>query len=285
MRALIIILFAAIISGCTASQVKQTEEALLVEINHNPPPYGAKQVGPISAKHGGGCGLYGAEGNFEGAASILRNKAATLGANYVQITDQQGEHVTGLCLDRSYTINGLAFKVSNKSESQDVPNKHPEQAAYEKSTEVCLEELPEPLDNVQEIPDSLLPTFFKCMHEANTRYSLAMGATQTEASRFALLHTVVAQKVSRGELTREEGSLQLLDYALKIEERIEQSKALDQQTALAQRQLNLENAREERRAMQANQEAINSLFKAFTPPPVQRTTCTGNSFSVNCTHY
>lgn len=33
----------------------------------------------------GGCGLYGARGDLEGAYTILRNKAAQLGADYVQV--------------------------------------------------------------------------------------------------------------------------------------------------------------------------------------------------------
>lgn len=101
----------SMIVGCTAGQVKMSPESLAVQFGTVPPPEGAIQVAPITARHGGGCGLYGAEGNFEGAAIILRNKAATMGANYVQILRQQGEHMTGICLDRGYTIDGMAYQV------------------------------------------------------------------------------------------------------------------------------------------------------------------------------
>ena len=42
--------------------------------------------------------------------NILRNKADERGTDYVQIIRQQGEHMTGLCLDRAYVIDGLAYK-------------------------------------------------------------------------------------------------------------------------------------------------------------------------------
>ena len=44
--------------------------------------------------------------------TMLRNKAAERGADYVQIIGQQGEHMTGLCLDRAYVIDGFAYKKS-----------------------------------------------------------------------------------------------------------------------------------------------------------------------------
>ena len=111
------------LSGCTASQVKISPESLAVQFGTNPPSGDAIQIAPVTARHGGGCGLYGAEGNFEGAATILRNKAASMGANYVQIIRQQGEHMTGICLDRGYTIDGMAYRVvyEEKESTQSKP--------------------------------------------------------------------------------------------------------------------------------------------------------------------
>jgi Domain of unknown function (DUF4156) len=99
------------LAGCTASQVQIDSASLNVQIATTPPKGNVVQLGPVTARHGGGCGLYGAEGNFEGAATILRNKAARMGANYVQIIHQQGEHMTGICLDRGYTIDAMAYHV------------------------------------------------------------------------------------------------------------------------------------------------------------------------------
>ena len=106
-----------VLTGCTASQVKINPESLNVQIGTTPPMGEAIQIAPLTARHGGGCGLYGAEGNFEGALTILRNKAANIGANYVQIIRQQGEHMTGMCLDRGYTVDGMAYRVELPSES------------------------------------------------------------------------------------------------------------------------------------------------------------------------
>jgi hypothetical protein len=63
----------------------------------------------ITAKHGGGCGLYGAQGNYEGAYAILQAKAAQMGADYVQILRVLPEHMTGICLD-PFLIDGMAYK-------------------------------------------------------------------------------------------------------------------------------------------------------------------------------
>lgn len=101
-----------VIVGCTASNVAMRPDSVNVQVGIDPPGDGFMQLGPITAKHGGGCGLYGSQGNFEGAMNILRNTAAERGAEYVQIIRQQGEHMTGLCLDRAYVIDGFAYKRS-----------------------------------------------------------------------------------------------------------------------------------------------------------------------------
>lgn len=101
---------ALLLVGCAASKVAMRPESLNVQVGTSPPGEGYSQLSPITAKHGGGCGLYGAQGSFEGAMNILRNKAAEHGADYVQIIRQQGEHMAGLCLDRAYVIDGFAYK-------------------------------------------------------------------------------------------------------------------------------------------------------------------------------
>lgn len=99
-----------ILAGCTASQVATQPNSVNIQVGNNLPGDGYKQLGPITAKHGGGCGLYGSQGNFEGAMTILRNIASERRADYVQIIRQQGEHMTGICLDRAYVIDGFAYK-------------------------------------------------------------------------------------------------------------------------------------------------------------------------------
>ena len=98
-----------LLTACTAGNVAMRADSVNVQVGNNPPGDGFTQLGPITAKHGGGCGLYGSQGDFEGAMNILRNTAAERGADYVQIIRQQGEHMTGICLDRAYVIDGFAY--------------------------------------------------------------------------------------------------------------------------------------------------------------------------------
>lgn len=98
------------LAGCTAGAVRLTPTATSVQVGSNSPESGYTQIGPISAKNGGGCGLYGSQGTYAGAINSLRNQAAEMGADYVQIISQEGEHMIGLCLDRAYTIDGYAYK-------------------------------------------------------------------------------------------------------------------------------------------------------------------------------
>lgn len=105
-----VLAIASTLVGCVASEVQVQPNSIAVQVGTNPPGENFVQLGAISAKHGGGCGLYGAQGNFEGAMNILQNKAAKRNADYVQILREQGEHMTGICLDRAYVIDGIAYK-------------------------------------------------------------------------------------------------------------------------------------------------------------------------------
>lgn len=71
------------LTGCTASAVRPTSAAMNVQVGANSPEAGYTQIGPISAKNGGGCGLYGSQGSYTGAMNELRNQAAAMGADYV----------------------------------------------------------------------------------------------------------------------------------------------------------------------------------------------------------
>lgn len=113
-RFLASLIIMGLLAGCTASEVIMRPASLNVQVGTNPPGEGFTQLEPITAKDGGGCGLFGSQGNFQGAMTILRNKAAEIGAVYVQILSQQGEHMAGICLDRGYVINGFAYKKDSR---------------------------------------------------------------------------------------------------------------------------------------------------------------------------
>jgi hypothetical protein len=104
-------LAAVVLSACTAATVSTAPGASKVVIGDQPPPEGYEQLGAITAKHGYGCGLYGSEGNFEGAYAVLRNKAAALGADYVHVLRVVlPGRMEGLCLAREFVIDGIAYK-------------------------------------------------------------------------------------------------------------------------------------------------------------------------------
>jgi len=49
------------------------------------PGEGYQELGPVTATHGGGCGMFGHKGSYEGATALIKQKAALMGADYVQI--------------------------------------------------------------------------------------------------------------------------------------------------------------------------------------------------------
>ncbi len=105
-------LVALLIVGCSAAQVAVAPDSVNVRTGAQPPTGAYREVGAVTATHGGGCGLYGSRGSYEGAYTLLRNKAARLGANYVQILRITEPHLEGICAHRAYTIDGLAYSVA-----------------------------------------------------------------------------------------------------------------------------------------------------------------------------
>lgn len=110
MRPLLLLVVVTLLAGCAASQVSIAPDAVQVKTGSRPPAGQFEQLGVITAKHGGGCGLYGQGGDLEGAYTILRNRAAQMGADYVQILRVTGPHMEGICHDRAFVIDGLAYK-------------------------------------------------------------------------------------------------------------------------------------------------------------------------------
>jgi hypothetical protein len=101
-----------LLAGCSAAQVSTAPDASRIRIGTQPPGGSHEQLGAITAKHGGGCGLYGTRGDYEGAYTILRNKAAQIGADYVQVVRVIEPHMEGICMNQAYVIDGLAYRLS-----------------------------------------------------------------------------------------------------------------------------------------------------------------------------
>jgi hypothetical protein len=96
--------------GCAvAKPVAVTPSGAAVEVGKGDPPHGAKELGPIEAIHGHGCGGFGERGTYEGALAVLRNKAAEKGGDYVQIMTMDEPHSSGGCFDDDFVIRGMVF--------------------------------------------------------------------------------------------------------------------------------------------------------------------------------
>jgi hypothetical protein len=112
---------ALVVAGCSAADVLVAPDASRVQVGTRPPVGPHEQVGAVTATHGGGCGLYGRRGTYEGAVAILRNKAARLGANYVQVLRVTEPHLEGLCMYQGFVIDGMAYRTTHAGGSPPAP--------------------------------------------------------------------------------------------------------------------------------------------------------------------
>jgi len=107
-KQLILLLSLLILVSCVAKPVPLGNQALQIRTGKFDPGEEYVEVGPITATHGGGCGIYGSTGSYEGAYALLKNKATTLGADYVQIYKIVEPHSEIGCFHKAYTITGTA---------------------------------------------------------------------------------------------------------------------------------------------------------------------------------
>ena len=74
-----------LLTSCTATLFKLSPGGSQIEVGQRDPDAGLQETGPTKVSHGHGCGGLGAIGNYEGAYTLLRNRATELRADYVQI--------------------------------------------------------------------------------------------------------------------------------------------------------------------------------------------------------
>jgi hypothetical protein len=82
-----------------------------VEVGKADPPGGSRSLGPVEAVHGDGCGGFGTKGSYESALAVLRNKAQTMGGNYVQVMTMTEPHSENGCFDDRFVIRGVVFRL------------------------------------------------------------------------------------------------------------------------------------------------------------------------------
>jgi hypothetical protein len=106
----------ALLSSCggKASVEPLSAEATAVTVRKGDAPPGSQEVGTIEGEHGSGCGAFGEKGTYEGAMNALREKAVSLGADYVALISVTEPHRSGECFDQRFTLRGLAYKVANE---------------------------------------------------------------------------------------------------------------------------------------------------------------------------
>ncbi len=110
-RATLSFVLAVLLTACSGSTpAAKTVDGVVID--RGPPPAGARSLGQVKAVDGNGCGLLGTLGTYDGAATLLSQRARALGADYVQITSVKEPVATRECVEKSYTLTGIAYRVS-----------------------------------------------------------------------------------------------------------------------------------------------------------------------------
>jgi len=95
--------------GAAAPATLLTPQGQTVDTGKGAPPLGARNLGPIDAAHGSGCGLFAVKGSYEGALAQLRNRAGEIGGNYVQLESVTEPHDDAGCTTGGFAIRGVVF--------------------------------------------------------------------------------------------------------------------------------------------------------------------------------
>jgi len=112
-----LVLLAILTVGCARTPLLLSPDASDVRTGKADPIGNARELGPVTATDGSGCGLYGYRGTYERAYIQLKNNAAALGANYVQIYSISEPHLSGGCFVNVFSISGMAYKIGPAEET------------------------------------------------------------------------------------------------------------------------------------------------------------------------
>jgi hypothetical protein len=102
-----------LLAGCAPTLVQFNTRAEQVTVSKENPGPGYKEIGPISASHGEGNGVIGRKGTYEGAYTLLKNKAADTGADHVMILNiVEADSNPNDPGDNHFVIRGVAYRKS-----------------------------------------------------------------------------------------------------------------------------------------------------------------------------
>ncbi len=117
LKKITLLMFVLYLVGCAAPAVKLQDSGRAVKVGKSDPTDNYSELGPITAIDGSGCGGFGYRGTYDRAVVVLKNKAAALGGDYVQIFTLTEPHFRPGCFDNVYKINGTLFKKTSESPS------------------------------------------------------------------------------------------------------------------------------------------------------------------------
>jgi hypothetical protein len=99
--------------GCATAQPPPAlaEGAAQIRTGKGDPDPGMEEIGPIEVWDGKRCGHFGKQGSFKDVMIRLKNRAAQMQADYVQIfTITEPHPVNSTCFDDRFIIRGVAFR-------------------------------------------------------------------------------------------------------------------------------------------------------------------------------
>lgn len=101
-----------LLAGCASPRPASTPGGAAVVLSDAAAPSGYVEVAPLSVTSGKGCGFAGSEGSREDAERLLRDKAATLHASFVHITEYRGPRPNHQCREREHVLSGIAYRAA-----------------------------------------------------------------------------------------------------------------------------------------------------------------------------
>ncbi len=143
----LLVLALLLLSACSTSQQTMVPGASAVRVVKSDPPDNYTEIGPITVKDGSGCGGFGSRGSYENAVIMAKNKAYSMGGDFVQVFNLSEPHFRPGCFVNEYVISGSVFKKTSDKPTPLFVTSETSTAVVEKSGAEKLRELKKLLDD------------------------------------------------------------------------------------------------------------------------------------------
>lgn len=107
---IVVLLAPVLLAACAAPPMALAPNATRVQLGKSDPGNNYELIGPVSGIDGTSCGAYGYKGSYERAVTDLRNKAAGMGGNYVQLVTISEPHRAGGCFVNEYRVSANVYR-------------------------------------------------------------------------------------------------------------------------------------------------------------------------------